>query len=185
MIFLIIICSLLFSCASTNSALSEWHSATNLSELEGTWISSQGEYTYPFIIDGKKYLRYSWNKTDDTHLWQEYAEKNKMKLEDLWEKRFALATYVYSSDFTKEKLPDSDVNGVQTGRKYTLEEGKIYSTVEYLIPERLVSINLSYFSMSADLNSFMENEVFHFASDKFPDMTSDYTVYYKAGEVSE
>lgn len=183
--FLIFACLLLVSCASTAFQPDDWHVATNLSDLHGTWVSSQGEYTYPFIIDGRKYLRYSWNKTDDTALWKNFAAKNKMDLEEAWSKRFALAPLVYSTDQKKVCIPDSDVNGIETGRKYFLTNEKIFSRVELLIPERLVSINLAFFVLRRDSRALKEQNILYLASDKFPDIEADDALYFRMKDVNE
>ena len=176
---------LLFSCVSTFFKSSEWHEATNLSQIEGTWVSAQGEYSYPFLIDGKKYLRYSWSKSDDTELWKEFAASSKIPLEDLWARRFAFASQIYSSSLSKETIPDSDVNGIETGRKFFLSGERIYSRVEVLIPERLLSINLAFFVLNRDASALKENGSFYLTSEKFPDLTADDTLYFKMKEASE
>lgn len=187
LVFLVLIASswLLFSCVSTNFNSSDWHTVTNLSELHGTWISSEGEYNYPFLIDGKKYLRYCWNKTDDTLLWKKYAESSNMDLEELWQKRFALAKYIYSATIKNENLPDSDINGTESGRKFFLSDEKIYSRVEVLIPERLVSINLAFFALRKDSSALKEQGSFYLTSEKFPDIVADDTLYFKMKDEPE
>ena len=177
------ICFFFFSCASLSFNSDEWRTVSKISDLYGTWVSSQGEYVYPFELDGKKYIRYSWAQSDDTEIWKKFASSKEMDLSDLWEKRFSLAPYIYSSPEKFENIPDSDENDIQTGRKYFINDEKIYSRVEVLIPERLVSINLDFFILKKDGNALREQGKFNLASNKFPDIIADDTLYYKMGDV--
>ena len=190
---------LLFSCKSTdkisennvpeqteNSDVNEvenqdakisYHTASYLNELLGKWKSPKGEYEYPFIVDGKRYLRYAWKETDDTFIWESYASKNSMELADLWKKRYAYAPYVYN-----ENLPISDKNGTELGLKLFMKNNRIYSRKEFLISESVLIVNLNYFSMRDDGKSFVESGSFNFASDKFSPIKSDFTEYVKIGD---
>lgn len=177
--------NLLVSCTSLKIQPFSFDKVSNLSEIYGSWTSKEGVYTFPFIWEGKKYLRYSWSSSDDTLLWQRFASSRNMKLEDLWKKRFAFASQIYSRGFIKETLPDSDINGIQTGRKFYLINNKIYSSYQILIPERLVMANLSYFLLNEKAGLMKENMNFYLASDKFPDLEADGRIYYKLEEKDE
>ena len=160
---------LLFSCASTDSSVPNgWYAATSLDDLRGYWVSTHSEYEYPLVTDGKKYLRYARTQTDDTLLWYDFAEKNHIEFEDLWEKRFSYAPMIYN-----EPLPLADVYGTQRGRKFFVIEEKIYSRVEFLIPERFVISNLRYFMFRKDRTAMMERNYFRLASDYFPDIKAN------------
>lgn len=105
-----------------------------------------------------------------------------MDLSDLWQKRFVYAPYIYSKAQTLERIPDSDENDIQSGRKFFISDEKIYSRVELLIPERLVAINLNFFVLRKDGKALKEQNVFYLASNKFPDIKSDDILYFKIGE---
>ena len=181
-LFIVSACFFLFSCTSTRIDFSEWKPASNLSDVYGTWFSSKGEYCYPFVVDGKKYMRYASAKSDDTELWNNFALSKNMDLSDLWQKRFVYAPYIYSKAQTLERIPDSDENDIQSGRKFFISDEKIYSRVELLIPERLVAINLNFFVLRKDGKALKEQDVFYLASNKFPDIKSDDILYFKIGE---
>lgn len=174
----------LVSCASTSGIPSDFRALSNLSDLYGTWMSSQGEYEYPFVVDGKKYLRYALAPTDDTAKWLKYAESHSLDLGDVWKKRFALSSAVYASENGEilEQLPRADENGTQMGRKFFVSDEKIFSRIEVLIPERILSINLDFFLIRKDSLALRERNVFHLASDTFPDITADDTLYFKLKE---
>lgn len=170
-----------FSCASSKKISENWKPVTNLSDLYGFWSSPEGEYSYPFVLDGKKYLRFSFPQTEDTQLWKDFAAEKKLPLQQLWEKRFSLAACIYSSGDKKIRIPDSDENDIQTGRKFSFNDDKIYSQKQILIPERLLAINLAFFAIRDDGQALKENKIFYLASDKFPDIKARASVYMKVG----
>jgi hypothetical protein len=179
--FVSVFCFLFFSCLSSEISTKEWHPAQNLDELYGTWVSTKGEYTYPLEIGGKKYLRFALVRTEDTQKWKEYAELNEIDLSDLWNKRFALSRSIYSTPDKTENYPEADENGTQKGRKLFLEDEKIYSREEILIPENILAINLNFFLIRKDGMSFREQGIFHLISQKFPDSRADEAIYYSMG----
>ncbi len=181
--FLLPVCFLLVSCLSTNLTGDRWRSAQNLDELYGIWVSSTSEYVYPVEIDGKKYLRISYAKANDTEKWKKFASENDMDMSDLWQKRFSLASVIYSTSEKTEILPDSDENGTQKGRKFFIDDSdggeKIFSRQEILIPENLVAINLNFFLIRRDSFSLRENGEFHLVSNKFTDIKASENLFYK------
>ena len=165
---------LLFSCASTDSSVPQgWYAAASLDDIRGYWLSTQSEYEYPILVDGKKYLRYALAQSDDSRLWIDFAQKNGIGFEDLWEKRFAYAPLIYG-----EMLPLADANGSQRGRKFFVNEDRIYSKVEFLIPERLVISNLRYFFIKRDRTALMEHNYFRLASNFFPDIKENGSLHF-------
>ena len=185
LLFVSVFSFLFFSCASATFNSTGWKNVTALEELYGTWRSSRGEYTYPLEIDGKKYMRYALLETDDTIKWKEFAKNNDIDMADLWQRRFSLASSIYSTNEYAEVLPSSDENGTQKGRKFFITETdgeeKVFSRIEILIPENLVAINLNFFMVRNDGFGLREQKVFHLASQKFPDIEADDTLYYKMG----
>lgn len=180
--FLGFLCVLCVSCVST-SVPSGFRAAKSLSEIQGKWVSSNGELEYPLALEGKKYLRYALVPSDDTAKWFEYADTNGIDVSELWKKRFVLAPYIYQkSGGSIENFPYADENGTQIGRKFFVADEKIFSRVEILIPERLVAINLEFFAIRKDSAALRENGVFYLASDTFRDITADDTLYFKMGE---
>lgn len=155
-----------------------YHNVTYLNELLGKWKSSKSEYEYPFFVDGKRYLRYALKFHDDTSLWMSYAEINAMDFSDLWKKRFVYAPYIY-----QENYPASDKNGTEVGRKFLEKNNRIYSRIEYLIPESVLLANLNYFYMCDDGLSFFEKGTFNLASEKFFPLLSDIEEYVKTGDL--
>ena len=143
------------------------HPAASLQELYGLWQGDGVTCEYPFVADGKKYLRITWAQTDDTELWRATAAALDMAPGELWNRRFARAPLVYARDGQEEQLPLVDENGTQKGRTFLLHGGRIYSAVSYLIPERILLVNLPFFLLAADGGSFTETGSFYLASDVF------------------
>jgi|WetSurMetagenome_2_1015567.scaffolds.fasta_scaffold35698_2 hypothetical protein len=150
----------------------------SLDDLRGHWEAIDGTwYEYPFISDGKTYLLFHIKATDDTELWFNYAGQHKMKISELWEKRYARAPEVYNS---RVAFPVADGQGIQYGIRLESDNGRIYGNKEYLIPERILSVNLAFFKLSADKQRFIENGTFHLTSDFFTDLhTADDIIYEK------
>lgn len=177
---LVLACLTLFSCKSTDVPSEEaFHPATSLEDLIGKWTSENGDYEYPFVVANKKYIRIASAQTDDTEIWNDYAETNEIPFADLWKKRFSYVQYVYAPEGYMDRIPVSDSNGTEFGRKLTVHNGRIYSRLEMLVPEKILIANLRFFLLSSDGQSFIENKVFYLASDFFEDLTSDGTVYNK------
>ena len=177
---------LIFSCETTEEIREEpevektfsYHNATYLNELLGKWESQNGVYEYPFVVNGKRYMRYAWNASDDTSLWISYAEKKSIELSELWQKRYVYAAYIYN-----QNLPVSDKNGTEMGIKLFKKNNRIYSRKEILISENVLLVNLNYFFMRDDGKSFIEKGSFNLASDKFSPLTSDSSEYVKTGDL--
>ena len=157
----------------TYTGAGDWKAATSLEELEGLWESSSGSlYEYPFRVDGKKYLRLAWKESDDTARWQAWATKNGYDMQTLWKIRFACLSDIYG-----QPLPVSDVNGTQYGVKLSQRGGRIYVRREMLISERLLLVNLGFFRISPDKDSFNENGRIRLASDRFDDLAKGGNIY--------
>ena len=144
-----------------------WKAATNLADLEGRWESSNVSlYEYPFKAEGKKYLRVAWKETDDTVLWQNWAAQHDMDMETLWQMRYACLSDIY-----RQVLPAADANGTQYGIKISRLSGRILTRTEMLVSERLLLVNLGFFHLSPDRNSFIEQGSLRLASDVFSDLS--------------
>src|SRR5574344_372777 len=172
----VIISFFIFSCRTIRSE--SWKSASSLDQLAGKWETADGSgFEYPVEIDGKKYLKIYGVRTDDTDLWKKYAEQHHIRTAELWEKRYACAPAVYNSRYD---FPAADRQDIQYGIKFGLESGNVYSRAEYLVPERILAVNLSFFCMSDDKQMITEGSVFHLMSDMFPDISGKlYIVYEK------
>ena len=172
----VIISFFIFSCRTIRSE--SWKSASSLDQLAGKWETADGSgFEYPVEIDGKKYLKIYGVRTDDTDLWKKYAEQHHIRTAELWEKRYACAPAVYNSRYD---FPAADRQDIQYGIKFGLESGNVYSREEYLVPERILAVNLSFFCMSDDKQMITEGSVFHLMSDMFPDISGKlYIVYEK------
>ncbi len=152
-----------------------WAAATNLADLEGLWESNSGSlYEYPFKVDGKKYLRIAWSESDDSELWQNWADKEGYDLQTFWQIRFACLSDIYG-----QELPKADANGSQYGLKLSRKNGRIYARKEMLISERLLLVNLQFFRLSPDKQSFIENGSIKLASDTFSDLSKGGNIYRK------
>ena len=152
-----------------------WKEAASLADLEGLWESSSGSlYEYPFRADGKKYLRIAWKESDDTELWKDWARQQGYDMQTLWQIRFASLSGIYG-----QKIPVADANGSQYGLKISRRNGRIYTRREMLISERLLLVNLQFFRLSPDRQSFIENGSIRLASDVFSDLSKGGTIYRK------
>jgi len=152
--------------------------ATSLDDLDGIWETADGNgFEYPFICDGRKYLRYYFRRTDDTWRWQRFAANHGIILSSLWQKRFACAPEVYEGRFM---FPVADEQDMQYAIKIVQENSHIYGSEQYLIPERILAGNLAFFVLSEDRKKCIENGTFHTMSTKFPDIIAvDGAVYEK------
>ena len=156
-------------------AADSWKAASGLADLEGMWESSVGSlYEYPFKVDGKKYLRIAWREVDDTELWQSWAARHDMDMESLWQIRYACLSDIYG-----QKLPVADANGTQYGIKLSRLSGRILARREMLVSERLLLVNLGFFRLSPDGDSFVEQGSLRLASDTFPDLSKGGNIYRK------
>ena len=170
----------LFSCKSVPVVEEEkFIEASSLEDLIGVWNSEKGEYEYPFVMGNKKYIRIAAAKTDDTEIWQNYADAHGMNLEYLWQRRFSYLQKVYVPDGYIDRIPVSDSHGTEYGRKLFIENGRIFSRVEMIIPEKILITNLRFFLISEDKSKFTEQNTFFLASDIFTDLTADGTLYKK------
>lgn len=166
---------------SSDFTSSAWHTPLALEELHGNWVSTRGEYTYPLVINGKNYLRFALTPTNDTDLWKNFANSRNMDLSEIWTKRFPLSQAIYSSPEKIDILPEVDENGIQKGRKFFIEDEKIFSRLEILIPERILAVNLNYFLVRRDGMSLREQGTFHLLSKKFQNRKSTEILFYKMG----
>src|SRR5574344_207335 len=163
--------ALLISCATTGKT--EDYSFTEQATLDtlcGKWIAADGSsFEYPFIHDGKKYILYHVNTTDDTSKWQLYASQNYMLLSDVWEKRYSCMQKVYKSLVC---FPSADEQGLEYGIRIQKVGDKIYGNEEYLIPERLLAVNTIFFTQTKDRTKLTTTGIFHLTSNKFADFSA-------------
>ncbi|MCR4822752.1 MAG: hypothetical protein K5873_07760 [Treponema sp.] len=180
---ILLLCFLGLSCSSSPFNLGNGSQPLySLDQLEGLWVSSYAEYQYPLRIDGKNYLRFALNPTDDTQLWFDFAQTKSLDFSDLWKKRFSFMNEIYSVGGKNESLPVGDENGSQMGRKIYIRNERIYSRIEYLIPENILAINMGWFILRKDSLAIIENGKFHFASSIFQDLKASGNIYYHLEE---
>ncbi|MCR4734837.1 MAG: hypothetical protein K5829_07540 [Treponema sp.] len=180
LLFVFVIVFFVFSCKSTPQVVEEvFHPASSLEDLIGLWISENGEYEYPFLLGNKKYIRFANSATDDTEIWEEFAASHGMDLKTLWKKRFSFLPYIYVPEGYKDTIPLSDSHGSEYGIKTFIQDGRIFSRKEMIIPEKILITNLRYFLLSQDEKSFKEDGTFYLASDVLNDLTADGTLYFK------
>jgi len=154
-----------------------WNEITNLEELTGSWVTPRGKIEFPLIIDGKEYLSITQEVVDDTQKWEDFAKKNMMSFDSVWENRFIYIPEIYGTDY-----PLSDENGTQLGIKLELEEFKslekkmITSAKQLLITPEIVSRNLSFFKLSEDGSKINTDGIFRFFSRSFMNMAGDHLI---------
>lgn len=175
----------LFSCKSVPVVEEEkFHAASSLEDLVGVWESANGEYEYPFVLGNTKYIRIANAATDDTELWNDYAATHGINFDVLWKKRFSYLQYVYVPDGYVDRIPISDSHGTEYGRKLEIRDGRIFSRLEMLVPEKILVTNLRFFMLNENESAFKEDGVFHLASDVLTDLTADGTVFVKKNSQS-
>jgi len=173
-----------FSCKSTPKKeqsridLSHLKTLASLDEFTGVWEADDGSgFEYPFVCDGKKYVRIYTAKQENTWLWQNYADMHNISMKALLEKKFSCAADVYK---TQSQIPVSDTQGIQYGIKMQVTEGgSVFGQEVYLVPERVLAVNFSFFCMSPDKTYFVEDGLFHFMSERFSDLTARQEVVYE------
>lgn len=175
--------TLLFvSCASSpeRKASIKGNPLESLDDLRGRWEASDGTgYEYPFEADGKTYLLVHFKFSDDTAMWQQYAADNKIDINELWDKRYSYISYVYNQ---KKPQIRADENGTQNGIKLQLDDnGHIIAGEIWLIPEKVLALNLHFFVITRDKTKFIENGEFHLMSSIFSTslISSEGSVYEK------
>jgi hypothetical protein len=138
--------------------------------LTGLWGSKKGVCEYPFVLNAKKYIRFSSLERNDTDLWNAYCRENSIDINDLWKKRYSYLIYIYSDDFIYDKIPVSDEQGIESGIKvYRSDDGNIYSRIEILIPEDFLLLNSNYFTFISS-KKFKTNGTFYLNSNVFKDI---------------
>lgn len=131
----------------------------SLADLSGTWISSDGFlYEYPFVLNGKNYLRHASPVLDDTAKWTRLASYYFTTLDNLWERRFSHLNEIYG-----EEYPLSDENGIEIGVKLSYKSGKVTRRIEMLFPEEVVRRNINFYWTSKK-GELKENGTFNFGS---------------------
>ena len=159
-----------------------WEPVKNISQLTGLWVADDGSaYEWPFELNGKTYLRYSWAETDDTKVWVEYAKIHNRDFLDVWNHRFSYLSAIY-----KKNYPLSDANGTQLGLKFRTDYSvpyskdipfRIYRRLEYLMPGSIVEQNLSFFMISGK-NMIKETGTMDFHSTVFNTIGADNKIYH-------
>jgi hypothetical protein len=162
---------------------SQWKKVTSLEQMEGLWISSNGNsYEWPFNLNRKMYLRFAWSEQDDTALWVSFAKNHNRAFSDVWNHRFSYINAVYG-----ENLPAADENGSQLGIKLRADYSqpyshdvpfRIYARKEMLVPEQIAELNTGFFMRRGD--EVKESGEFDFHSFKFQNITSDGQIYLKS-----
>lgn len=145
-----------------------WRDALSLQEVEGRWETPEGLLQFPYKLDNNEYLCITAPAKDDTNLWQDFAAKKALPLEQIWKNRFYYIPEVYGINY-----PLSDENGNQLGLKLEYNSydsiGKIIITSNQvmLIPTSIVKQNLAFFKLSQDGKKIKAEGGFRFFSQTF------------------
>ena len=148
-----------------------WQDINSLVELTGTWTTPQGTLTFPYELDGREYLSIIYEEKDDTQLWEEFAERRLLTLEQVWANRFIYLPEIYGKDY-----PVSDENGTQIGIHPQLlnygiiEKNIVITRQQILIPVEIVGQNLSFFKVSEDKTKIKAQGIFRFFSRTFTNL---------------
>ena len=188
---------LLSSCAtnpnstktSLQKKLKKATAAVSVDGLQGKWYAddqSEDEYQkgyieYPVVSDGKRYVLFHYQMSDNTSLWKTYAANKHIPFTELWSIRYAEAALIYN----EKTLVLSTEDGIQTGRRFLLHEGIVYSGYETLVPEKLLAENLNCFLLAQDTSFFVMNNTFHLFSNSIADINLTGTVFYRRQENEE
>lgn len=166
--------------ADENSDDKNRTASDSIDDLRGLWKSNDGTaFEYPFVCDGRTYLRYCNAWSDVTNEWRRMASSQGITMLDMWNKRFTL--YSWKNPNTKKDmpLPLSDGNGIQMGIKFHKVDDRVYIREEILITEYVFEKNLKCFLLSDDGSDFRMNGVLHLFSGLFPDISQSEQIYKK------
>ena len=198
LLFFLIIPLLFSSCASRRKIVEplvqkpiEWKQISSPEEISGVWTSENGcVYEWPLMLNGKKYLRYSWEESDVTDYWVNYASKNNIAFSELWAHRFSYLGKIHMIDLGNGQnalSPVSDSSGNQMGFKLREDRSSWYSSdipfrimlrIEFLMTEETVRKNLTWFEKAGD-KMIRENGQLNFYSEIFSFLTADDRIYYR------
>ncbi len=146
-----------FSCSSTKVT---FHEVSSISELEGLWISNDGQIIeYPLESGEKRFFRYSRPPLDVTDSFLKKATEFGLSKENAWAKRFSLI----------DNFPVLDSNESQKGERLFLSKKRIFSEKSILASEIVAMQNLGIFLISDDGAILKINEKFKLFSEKFDD----------------
>lgn len=189
--FFSIVILLLSSCATNSTSkemllqkkLKKATAAVSVDELQGKWYADdqtedeyqKGYIEYPVVSDGKRYILFHYPMSDNTSLWKTYAANKHISFNELWSIRYAESALIYN----EKTLVLSTEDGIQTGRRFLLHEGIVYSGYETLVPERLLAENLNCFLLAQDTSFFVMNNTFHLFNDSIADINLTGTVFYR------
>lgn len=152
-----------------------WHSISSIEELNGRWLTPEGTLEFPFILDNKEYLSITSFETDDTAMWEEFAQRNYLSLEEIWENRFVYIPEIYGTDW-----PVGDENGTQMGiwpeitNYEIINETIVTSTRQIIIPVEIVSQNLTFFKVSDTNDKIKAEGLFRFFSKIFTNLSGSF-----------
>ena len=155
----------------------QWHEATSLKEITGTYITPDVTIEFPLEIDGKEYLSITYKQEQDSERWKQFTAKNNMTIKEVWDNRFLLIPEIYGIEY-----PISDENGIQYGIRPTLHcyinktSAIISSKKQLLIPVELVSKNLSFFQLSQDCTKIKAEGDFRFFSKTFQNLKNSFDI---------
>ncbi len=119
---------------------------TDISQLKGYWEEGDVSYTYPYVDNGKNYLSICHEYTNDWELWDSYARKKQLTVEELLQKQNAAVAQVYNKDYPYEAS-----DGVVTLRNLLPipDIKQLYSSELILVPEEVVNAHLDLFSIKS------------------------------------
>lgn len=126
--------TILFFCfivCQCKTLTSDFVNVENPDDLKGLWGRADLSYIeYPIERDGTTYMAVYEKLCDDTKLWCDFADLNDLTFEDVWARKFALISKIYSKEY-----PLVNEDGVQSGLKLSLTgDKKVYSKFTTLIP---------------------------------------------------
>ena len=139
----------------------------SIDEISGLWRAYGGsEYEWPFVLNGKKYLRIAYTEKDVTEDFANYAKNHNMDFNKLWSHRYAYLGNIYGVKLQDGRLvpsPYSHENGIQQGiklradytRSYSRNIGfRIFARNEILVPETIARNNASSFTLKYNLGEY-------------------------------
>ena len=140
----------------------------SMDEITGLWRASYdgSEYEWPFVLNGKKYLRIAYTEKDVTEDFANYAKNHNMDFNKLWSHRYAYLGNIYGVKLQDGRLvpsPYSHENGIQQGiklradytRSYSRNIGfRIFARNEILVPETIARNNASSFTLKYNLGEY-------------------------------
>lgn len=147
---------------------------TEISQLEGYWKFKEYDFSFPYVTNGKTYAIVTSPNLDEWTLWDEYARKKNLTVEELFQKKAAAINAIYNKEY-----PYEDEDGVVFTRDaaYMKDAEMVFSTEVVLVPEEIVKQHLDMFTMT----TFREVKLLQ-SEDFVPFILNSHTVPSSSGE---